>query len=234
MPPPTGEPKTVVIATGDEVVRERFSAALHAGGHRAVGLESRDRLLDYVGRPSTAADLVILDLRLDPRAVDMAQRVRRLAPAVPIAVFSGSVAGAAGARALSAIGIGTYVNEHSSAHHILPALAPTLFPDNFNRRTSTRVTLAIPVAYRFAETIATALTLNLSRSGLGIRTMSPQDAGTKVHVRFRLPDTPFDVEALCRVAWRDQRAGMGVQFEEVPASAQTALDEYVDRHAFSR
>ena len=233
MLPQAGSPKTVIIATGDHAVRERFSAALQGAGHAAVGLDSRDGLLDYVQDSADSADLLILDLRLDAGGVEMAQRVRHLAPGASIAVLSGSVGGAADARALSALGIDAYVNEHSAAQRILPALAPELFPDSFNRRTSTRVTLAIPVAYRFGDTIATALSLNLSRGGLGIRTMTPQDAGTKVHVRFRLPDVPFDVEALTRVAWRDQRAGMGVQFEEVAAPAQTALDGFVDGQIFA-
>ncbi len=228
MPPSAGSPKTVIIATGDRDVRERFSAALHGAGHAAVGLSSSDRLLDYVEGAAGSADLLILDLRLDAGGVEMARRLRSLAPRASIAVLSGSVGGAANARALSALGIDAYVNEHSAAQRILPALAPKLFPDSFNRRTSMRVTLAIPVAYRFGDTIATALTLNVSRGGLGIRTMTPQDTGTKVHVRFRLPDAPVDVEALSRVAWRDQRAGMGVQFEQVAAPAQTALDEFVD------
>ena len=234
MAPTTSAPRRVIIATADTDVRGRFSVGIRNGGHLAVALESRQRLLEYMEHPSGSADLIILDLRLDGGGLDLARCVRRLRTAVPIVVFSGSVADAASVRSLSMIGIDTYVNEHSRVDQILPALAPTLFPDNFDRRTSTRITLAIPVSYRFADTIATALTLNLSRGGLGIRTMSPQETGTKVQVRFRLPDTPFDVEALCRVAWRDQRSGMGVQFEEVAPPAQATLDEYVDRYAFSR
>jgi hypothetical protein len=60
------------------------------------------------------------------------------------------------------------VNEYSAVQHILPSLAPHLFPDNFNRRGSPRVVLGIPVAYRFGNTIAAALTLNLSKGGLAI------------------------------------------------------------------
>ncbi|SVC15732.1 uncharacterized protein METZ01_LOCUS268586, partial [marine metagenome] len=32
----------------------------------------------------------------------------------------------------------------------------------------------------------------------------------------------------CRVVWRDRRVGMGLQFEHMDASAQTAIDDYVD------
>ena len=92
---------------------------------------------------------------------------------MPILVFSGTIGNADEVRDLAALGVAGYVNEYSAVQHILPSLAPHLFPDNFNRRGSPRVVLGIPVAYRFGNTIAAALTLNLSKGGVAIRTISP-------------------------------------------------------------
>ena len=122
------------------------------------------------------------------------------------------------------------MNEYSAVQNILPSLAPHLFPDNFNRRGSPRVVLGIPVAYRFGNTIAAALTLNLSKGGVAIRTMSPLDQHAKVRVRFRLPGSKLDVEADSRVAWSDRRVGMGLQFEKV-GSGGSAGDRRVRRSA---
>jgi len=93
--------------------------------------------------------------------------------------------------------------------------------------------LGIPVAYRFGNTIAAALTLNLSKGGVAIRTMSPLDQHAKVRVRFRLPGSKMDVEADCRVAWSDRRVGMGLQFEKVDSADQQAIDVFVDQHFFT-
>ena len=106
-----------------------------------------------------------------------------------------------------------YINEYSAPQHILPSLAPHLFPDNFNRRSSPRVVLGIPVQYRFGNTIAAALALNLSHGGIAIRTTSPLEAGAPIRVRFRMPGSKRDIDADGRVAWSDRRVGMGVQFE---------------------
>jgi uncharacterized protein (TIGR02266 family) len=125
------------------------------------------------------------------------------------------------------------VNEYSAVQHILPSLAPHLFPDNFNRRSSPRVVLGIPIQYRFGNTIAAALTLNLSRGGIGIRTTSPLESGSKLRVRFRMPGSKRDVDAEGRVAWSDRRVGMGVQFETVDTANQTIIDNFVDAHFFS-
>ena len=78
--------------------------------------------------------------------------------------------------------------------------------------------LGIPVQYRFGNTIAAALTLNLSHGGIAIRTTSPLDTGSRVRVRFRMPGSKQDIEAEGRVAWSDRRTGMGVQFDRVEGS----------------
>ena len=136
-------------------------------------------------------------------------------------------------RDLAALGVAGYVNEYSAVQHILPSLAPHLFPDNFNRRGSPRVVLGIPIAYRFGNTIAAALTLNISRGGIAIRTTSPLESGAKVRLRFRLPGSKRDIDAEGRVTWSDRRNGMGLQFEKVDPTDQAAIDEFVDAHFFS-
>jgi uncharacterized protein (TIGR02266 family) len=93
--------------------------------------------------------------------------------------------------------------------------------------------LGIPINYRFGNTIAAALTLNISKGGLAIRTMSPLQQDAKLRVRFRLPGSKRDIEAASRVAWTDRRVGMGLQFEEVNPEDQAKVDEFVDQHFFS-
>ena len=162
--------------------------------------------------------------------VSLVRRIRDHAGSLPIIVFSGSIAGADEVRGLAALGVTGYLNEHLDAQQVLPSLAPHLFPDSFNRRRSARVVLAIPVSYRFDNTIGGALTLNISKGGLAIRTMSPLAVSTDVRARFRLPGADREISADSRVVWSDRRVGMGLQFEQVDAGDQTAVDEYVDRH----
>jgi len=175
------------------------------------------------------SDLVVVYLRL-PHAggVELVRSIRKLdGGRLPILVFSGTIGGASEVRDLASLGIAGYVNEYSASPQILPSLAPHLFPDNFNRRDSPRVTLGIPVAYRFGDTIAAAVTLNLGRGGLAIRTMSPLESSTRARVRFRLPNSRRDVDADARVAWSDRRVGMGMQFERIDAADQSAVEEFV-------
>ncbi|MBP7571543.1 MAG: response regulator, partial [Acidobacteria bacterium] len=147
--------KTVLIADDTAFVRERFQTALHEAGHRALAVKSAAELLARVRADLEAIDLLVVDLRLPHAAgVELIRSVRKLDQGkLPILVFSGTISSAEEVRELAALGVAGYVNEYSAVQHILPSLAPHLFPDNFNRRSSPRVVLGIPVAYRSGDTI---------------------------------------------------------------------------------
>lgn len=227
--------KTVIVADDTAFVRDRFQGALHAAGHRVSAVADATELLARVRGERCAIDLVVLDLRLAPmQGVAIVRALRAIDGfQAPIVVFSGTIANADEVRELAQLGVAGYVNEYSAVQHILPSLAPHLFPDNFNRRGSPRVVLGIPIQYRFGNTIAAALTLNLSHGGIAIRTTSPLDTGSKIKVRFRMPGSKRDIDAEGRVAWSDRRVGMGVQFETVDPANQTIIDTFVDAHFFS-
>lgn len=225
----SGPPRTIVIATVDNDIVERFSSALQGAGHKTIVVRRSADLISQLAEGGKAIDLLLVDLHVDTPEQQTIRTLRHTAPAIPVVVFSGSIQNAIEVRVLAELGITSYINEYSTAEHALSSLSPELFPDSFNRRTSTRVILDISVVYRFGETIATAPTLNLSKGGLGIRTLTPVETGTKVRVTFRLPDREQDVEASTRVAWSNQRTGMGLQFEEMSTLHQSEIDEFVDR-----
>jgi uncharacterized protein (TIGR02266 family) len=227
--------KTVIVADDTAFVRDRFKAALEGAGHRAVTVRTGPELLAAFRTSPAAIDLIVLDLRL-PQAhgVALVRALRKIdAARPPIVVFSGTIASADEVRELATFGIAGYVNEYTAVQHILPALSPHLFPDDYNRRSSPRVVLGIPVAYRFGNTIATSLTLNISHGGLAVRTTTPLEVGAPVKARFRLPGGRTDIDAEARVAWTDRRVGMGLQFTNLAADTQSTIDDFVQSHFFS-
>src|SRR2546430_10618482 len=199
--------KTVVVADDTAFVRDRFRTAVENAGNKAVVVKSAAELLARVRADLGHIDLIVLDLRL-PHApgVDLVRSIRKLDDGkLAILIFSGTIASADEVRDLAALGVAGYVNEYSAVQHILPSLAPHLFPDNYNRRSSPRVVLGIPVQYRFGNTIAAALALNLGHGGVAIRTTSPLDQGAKIKVRFRMPGSKKDIDGEGRVAGSDRR-----------------------------
>jgi uncharacterized protein (TIGR02266 family) len=226
--------KTILVADDTAFVRDRFRSAIESAGHTALTAKTGAETIAHL-RSKPAVDLVVLDARLpDVTGIELVKAIRNVdGRRLTVLVFSGTIANAREVRDLAALGVAGYVNEYSAAPHIVPALAPHLYPDNFNRRSSPRVVLGIPVQYRFSNTIAAALTLNLSHGGVAIRTTSPLESGAKVKLRFRLPGSRTDIDAEGRIAWTDRRVGMGVQFDRVEPAHQTLIDEFVDGHFFS-
>lgn len=227
--------KTVVVADDTAFVRERFAAALTEAGHQAVTVQTAGELLARVRTTHEQIDLLVVDLRLpQSRGADLIRAVRQYdGGRLPILVFSGTITSADEVRELAALGVSGYVNEYTAVSHILPCLAPHLFPDSFNRRGSPRVNVAVAVTYRQGHTVASALTLNVGKGGLAVRTMTPLPVGTEVDTRFRLPGGSRDVDAVARVCWADRHVGMGLQFERLTVADQSAIDEFVDGHFFS-
>jgi CheY-like chemotaxis protein len=226
--------KTVLVADDTAFVRDRFKTAIEAAGHRALTVKSAAELLARVRTDLAQLDLIVLDLRL-PHAsgLEVVRNIRKMDDGrLPILVFSGTVGSVDEVRQLAALGVAGYVNEYSAVQHILPSLAPHLFPDNFDRRGSPRVVLGIPIAYRFGNTIAAALTLNLGHGGIAIRTTSPLADDVKARLRFRLPGSKKDIEAEAKVCWSDTKVGMGLLFERVGEPDQIDIDDFVDAHFF--
>jgi uncharacterized protein (TIGR02266 family) len=232
---PTLATKTVVVADDTAFVRDRFKAALERAGHRAISVSSGSELVARVKADLANIDLVVVDLRLPHgNGVNLVRALRNIDPKKPpIVVFSGTIASATEVRELAALNVAGFVNEYTSLQHILPSLAPHLFPGDFNRRAGPRVVLGIPIAYRFGNTIAAAVTLNISRGGVAVRTTNPLEKGTVVKVRFRMPMGKKDIDIESKVVWSDRRVGMGLEFSGLGADDQSAIGEYVDSHFFS-
>ncbi len=227
--------KIVIVADDTAFVRDRFKSVLEGAGHRAVTVSNGNELIARVKLELDKIDLIVVDLRLpQAQGVDLVRRLRKLDPVKPaIVVFSGTIANAGEVRELAALNVSGYVNEYTALQHILPSLAPHLFPGDFNRRTGPRVVLGIPIAYRFGNNIAAAVTLNISRGGVAVRTTSPLEKGLAVKARFRLPMGKRDIDVESTVAWSDRRVGMGFEFTNLSADDQAAIADYVDSHFFS-
>jgi uncharacterized protein (TIGR02266 family) len=223
--------KRILIAHRTAAVRDRFAVALADARHDFVMADDGPTARRAVADVALPVDLAIVDLGLSDDPIQLLETLRATSPTpLALVVFSGSVRSAAEIPRLAGLNV-AYLNEHAGTAQILPALAPLLFPDNFNRRTSTRMAISVPVTYRSGDTLAGAVTLDVGKGGLAIRTMTPLAKGTAVHVRFRLPGMPDEIDATGHVAWSDRKVGMGVQFAKLAAGHQRAIDGFVDEHA---
>ena len=225
--------KTVLVASAAADIRDRFFVALGGAGHRALGAGSAQELREVLQARAGDVDLVVLDVRLgDGGARRVLESVQHAMRNAPVSVFGGSVHSARELRELADLGVAGYINEHVEVQRILPALAPLLYPNSFDRRTSTRVTLGIPAALTADDAILPVFTLNIGSGGMAVRATAALASGTRVSIRFKLPRSSRDIEAAARVVWsHNPQSALGLQFETVAAPDQMAIDEFVEQHA---
>jgi uncharacterized protein (TIGR02266 family) len=218
--------KTILVAHPVAAVRERVAAALAEARHACVAAPSATSAL-RAARDGTVS-LAMVDLGLADDAVAFVRALREAAGwPVPVVVFAGSVRSADQVTALASEAVAGYLNEFAPVAGILPALAPHLFPDNFNRRGGPRILIAVPVSFQVGQAITAATTFDVAPGGLGIRTMEPLPQGTAIDLVFRLPGQTADVRATARVSWSDRNVGMGVRFEQIAADSQGAIDRFI-------
>ncbi len=79
---------------------------------------------------------------------------------------------------------------------------------------------------------------NISKTGLFIQTANPKPTGTKVHIRFNLPDTQEKIACLAEVSWiqdytgqKGPQPGMGLKFVELSPEADHSLNRFVEEQA---
>ena len=219
--------KTILVAHPSASVRERISAALAEARHACVAAPTAAVAMQTVRR--SPVSLVLADAGLSENPAAFLRRLREGSGgrSVPVIVFAGSVRSATEIAAFASIPVSGYLNESAPLAGILPALAPHLFPDNFNRRTGPRVMLAVPISFQVGRAITAATTFDVAASGLGIRTMEPLPQGTALEIVFRLPGQTADVRASGRVSWSDRNVGMGIRFEHIAAECQGAIDRFI-------
>ena len=223
-----------MVADETAFVRDRFRAALAGAGHRVLLASSRAELLTLVREAQSQIDLVVLDVRLSASdATTLIRQVQKLLPpGTTIVAFSGTVGSTSAVRDLADLNVTAFINEYTGEQNIVRALHPFLGGNESYRRSSPRVALGTAVSFRHGHTIVTAVTLNIGRGGVAIRSTNPLPLGTEVRLRLRLPSGK-EVEAEAHVVWSNPRSGMGLQFSKVCPEHQAAVDEFVNGHFFA-
>ncbi len=100
-----------------------------------------------------------------------------------------------------------------------------------DRRKSSRQSLSIPVDYSSVDAFFTEMATNINEGGIFVATDQPADLDDVVKLAFRLPGLDEPVELEARVAWVgsdvDGRAGMGLQFQELPGEVRETINRLV-------
>jgi len=104
------------------------------------------------------------------------------------------------------------------------------------RRRDGRAPIEVKVEYRTVGSFLSDWTVNISRGGLFISTLSPLKIGAEVRLVFSLPGIPIMFDLHGTVKWiqdadvEGQPPGMGVEFFSIADQVRQRIEGYVDKH----
>lgn len=72
-----------------------------------------------------------------------------------------------------------------------------------------------------------AFILDLSEGGIAIQSLAPIQYGESIQLRFQLPGTQHQIQAMARVVWTDATGRIGMEFDEVSTAHREQLKTWV-------
>jgi uncharacterized protein (TIGR02266 family) len=112
-------------------------------------------------------------------------------------------------------------------------------PKGAERRTSPRVDLEIEVSLESDSNFYTGLTQDISTGGLFVATHALRKIGSRVTLKFSLPNAPAPIVVDCEVRWlreagpvhdhrsTDHPAGMGLKFLTLSPDSRMAIAHFL-------
>ena len=105
---------------------------------------------------------------------------------------------------------------------------------HIEQRVETRIPIRVRVEYSSMDDFIDDYTSNISLGGMFVHSTSPLAIGTRFRLRFRLPGRDKPIETYAFVRWvadiRDAgeaHCGMGIQFDELKASDQRYIENWL-------
>jgi uncharacterized protein (TIGR02266 family) len=106
--------------------------------------------------------------------------------------------------------------------------------DDRKRNRAPRISAIVPVHYRFSsvDEFIAEYSVDISMSGLFIRTDHPLKVGSQIHLRITLPDGSRLIEGIGRVArvglGLRGEMGMGVEYVKFDAESMAIIEKLVE------
>lgn len=98
-----------------------------------------------------------------------------------------------------------------------------------------RLAVELPVSIRSRSgTVLQCTTLNLSQTGMAVKSPSSFIVGEPINLAFAIPNTGIFVTANGKIIWDDKHGKTGISFECANGSAQSGYYEWLHEHFFMK
>lgn len=178
----------------------------------------------------TRFDAVVVDCQNELAAINLIVRIRKSGSrgAVVIAL----VTGANRVRDIFEQGANFLIYKPVSNERALHSLNAARALVRQERRIQPRIPLQTQTSISYpGNEDSSATLLELSETGLGMRTGSKLPPACKVYFRFSVPGNDSAVRLAGEVMWQDVTGRVGIRFAKVPDSSMRILRTWIQQHS---
>jgi uncharacterized protein (TIGR02266 family) len=233
----TGESKEIGIVGNSEVSGVLLSDVMIAMNHHARIFDGGDDLRNYLSAPAGEIDLLIIDIGIVGEsfmAILEWMKVEGLLEQIPVILITGSEDIEKVRVKTTCYGVRWIITREVRSERVAFLLNRLLFSHKKVRESgSVRVPASIQAEVAVIERSPGDI-LNISTTGLFLKTVSPLPPGTVVRLRFVRPGREVLLDLHGAVVWgkRVDRGGgifdgVGIRFEGLSQEEQDALRDYI-------
>jgi uncharacterized protein (TIGR02266 family) len=235
----TKNPKNILLADDSSFFRIRLSTTLIEAGHEVTFASKGREVKGKLREDPDGFDLLILDLQL-PRIdgfgvlewMKESGYIGRLPTLTVMAVFE---AGGVVER-LRSLGVSALVTKDFTPEQVIHRINRLLFPQKADDRVQPRAPLSALVDYTVEDETYTWSLLNISTTGVFLRTRMDLLPGSMVGLKFSLPGSPrvYNIKGIVR--WSNTKSaskslfgGAGIMFTSLSNKDREEFRHFVEK-----
>jgi len=232
--------KRILVADDTLPMRIMLQDVLTEAGYDVITAADGEEAWNIVQAQGNDIDLLILDL-LMPRMTGFEVLEKIKSGGNPFDLKSLVVTGIFKSekeiKRMKDLGASGYLTKTALIDEILFRVNQVFHMGMENTRRFQRLFMSLPVEYRRNGSVYSNFSSNFSAGGVFIRTIDPLEETKEIELSFQVPEIDLDVKALGRVVWTNEYEtnrrksslpGMGIEFLELDAKIQSALDIFVN------
>ncbi len=176
-------------------------------------------------------EAVIVDCE-DPEVAGQILRAARNAPANKKAVAVAILDGNHAMRSAFQLGAHFVLYKPISPERARASFRAARALMKCERRRAARITVEMPVMYRFIQqgehaAVERTVSVDLSEDGIGVRLARRHRERGPMHIQYKLPGTNRLIEAEAELAWENPNGQAGLRFLELPQPTREALKAWL-------
>jgi CheY-like chemotaxis protein len=169
---------------------------------------------------------------VDSDEIDCAGMLKNL-PRPNERVLVVAIASQSNKAAVTGAGISFVIERPLTAEQVREVLRVAYGPILRDGQQYFRLTAELPVSIRKASgAVLRGMTLNVSQTGMAVKSESSFTAGEPVNIAFAVPNTDIVVSAEGKIIWDDKHGKTGISFQCDSSSAQSRYHEWLHDHFF--